>query len=171
MFLSISDRDVGLHSILTRGVRPHLEGARELAAEPHSSCHPAAAGGWAGCSHARDKPSDSSACPASKGQVVSSICNLGRFSQFQITGWQRLQADGVIKSLCSESRKWQAKGNSGIKEKGLEIYHARDRAPSSEAGSSNGTGHSGGDSAKYCSRNRVTNGQGLCPTGDIYLFF
>ena len=26
MFLSISDRDVGLHSILTRGVRPHLEG-------------------------------------------------------------------------------------------------------------------------------------------------
>lgn len=50
----------------------------------------------------------------------------------------------------------------------MEIYHARGRAPSSEAGSSNGTGHSGGDSAKYCSRNRVTNGQGLCPTGDIF---
>lgn len=53
----------------------------------------------------------------------------------------------------------------------MEIYHARGRAPSSEAGSSNGTGHSGGDSAKYCSRNRVTNGQGLCPTGDFYFFF
>ena len=26
MFLSIGDRDLGLHSILTRGVRPHLEG-------------------------------------------------------------------------------------------------------------------------------------------------
>ena len=25
MFLSIGDRDLGLHSILTRGVRPHLE--------------------------------------------------------------------------------------------------------------------------------------------------
>lgn len=53
----------------------------------------------------------------------------------------------------------------------MEIYHARGRAPSSEAGSSNGTGHSGGDAAKYCSRNRVTNGQGLCPTGDFYFFF
>ena len=26
MFLSIGDRDLGLHSILTRGVRPHLKG-------------------------------------------------------------------------------------------------------------------------------------------------
>lgn len=52
----------------------------------------------------------------------------------------------------------------------MEIYRARDRAPSSEAGSSNGTGHSGGDSAKYCSQNRVTNGQGLCPTGDTFFF-
>ena len=26
MFLSIGDRDLGLHSILTQGVRPHLEG-------------------------------------------------------------------------------------------------------------------------------------------------
>ena len=26
MFLSIGDRDLGLHSILTRGVRPHVEG-------------------------------------------------------------------------------------------------------------------------------------------------
>lgn len=53
----------------------------------------------------------------------------------------------------------------------MEIYHARGRAPSSEAGSSNGTGHSSGDSAKYCSQNRVTNGQGLCPTGDTFFFF
>lgn len=37
----------------------------------------------AGCSRAGDKPSDSSACPTSKGQCVSSICNLGLFLSFK----------------------------------------------------------------------------------------
>lgn len=54
----------------------------------------------------------------------------------------------------------------------MEMYRAGGRAPGSEAGSASGAGHSGGgDAAKYCSRSRVTNGQGLCPTGDFYFFF